>query len=479
MDGRTRLCLLISAGLLFSLCLFYLSNITEYDALDAVSGDNAIFRAQKRNVFSELTKSEANEVYDFLSAEWADLNLTTTPQNGRDNYIYRVQALQPNKTDAVSYLYGQKSSVDRWAKVTLSRFENDSAYLSYHMVGPLGASTQTKVLPLQYPFNSGRNWVHNWVHDYIAIQDFVIGFAQNVSDITQDLIDASVNIDDPNDPKGLIAMPRSYSTQEGVLSLWAQFYRKGNGSGGKTLLPQGIYVKVDGSGSSMDNWVVVQLYYNGIMYANEHELRAAIKKPGFEKTPPNLDGPWTDTEDFEAAPQGRELPPPVLVQPYGPRYRLDREQKYVSWFGFEFFLSTNAAQGVTVHDIRFKGERVMYELGLQEAMAHYAGDDPLQGGLEWMDSFFGMGKNAFELLPGYDCPAYADYLDSQYHENHRTTTVPNNLCIFEYTADHLLSRHTAQYSVTASRNTYLVVRSVSTVGNYVSIRNSPGRRRSV
>lgn len=213
MDGRTRLCLLISAGLLFSLGLFYLSNISEYDALDAVSGNNAIFRAQKRNLFSELTESEANEVYDFLRSEWADLNLTTTPQSGRDNYIYRVETLQPNKTDTASYLYGEESYMERWAKVTLSQFKDDSAYLIYYMVGPLGASTQTKVLPLQYPFNSGRNWVHNWIHDYIAIQDFVIGFAQNVSDITQDLIDASVNIDDPNDPRGLIAMPRSYSTK--------------------------------------------------------------------------------------------------------------------------------------------------------------------------------------------------------------------------------------------------------------------------
>lgn len=44
--------------------------------------------------------------------------------------------------------------------------------------------------------------------------------------------------------------------------------------------------------------------------------------------------------------------------------------------------------------------------------------------------------------------------------------LPNSICVFEFTADHLLSRHTAQYSVTASRNTYLVVRSTSTVGNY-------------
>lgn len=77
-----------------------------------------------------------------------------------------------------------------------------------------------------------------------------------------------------------------------------------------------------------------------------------------------------------------------------------------------------------------------------------------------------MGKLALEMVPGYDCPAYADFFDSTWHGMHSTTTTPNAICLFEYTADHLLSRHTAQYSVTASRNTYLTIRFVSTVGNY-------------
>lgn len=90
----------------------------------------------------------------------------------------------------------------------------------------------------------------------------------------------------------------------------------------------------------------------------------------------------------------------------------------------------------------------------------------MSGGQEFLDTFFGMGKNSFELIPGYDCPAYASYLDTHYHMTYTTHNLPNSICIFEFTADHLLSRHTAQYSITASRNTYLTVRTVSTVGNY-------------
>ncbi|KAK7973351.1 hypothetical protein PG988_007485 [Apiospora saccharicola] len=108
----------------------------------------------------------------------------------------------------------------------------------------------------------------------------------------------------------------------------------------------------------------------------------------------------------------------------------------------------------------------MYELSLQEAMAHYAGDDPMASGQQFLDSFFGMGTNAFELVPGYDCPGYADYFDSSLHRLGKTERLPNNICLFEFTSDHLLSRHTTPTSVTVSRNTFLTLRSVSTVGNY-------------
>jgi primary-amine oxidase len=67
---------------------------------------------------------------------------------------------------------------------------------------------------------------------------------------------------------------------------------------------------------------------------------------------------------------------------------------------------------------------------------------------------------------GYDCPVYATYLPTLYHQGETTFINKNSICIFEYTADHPLHRHTAAHYVTISRSQYLVVRSVSTVGNY-------------
>ena len=60
----------------------------------------------------------------------------------------------------------------------------------------------------------------------------------------------------------------------------------------------------------------------------------------------------------------------------------------------------SVVSGVTLYDVRFKGERILYELGLQEALSQYAGSDPVQGAARYLDSFWGMGGTMFEMVPG-------------------------------------------------------------------------------
>jgi primary-amine oxidase len=108
----------------------------------------------------------------------------------------------------------------------------------------------------------------------------------------------------------------------------------------------------------------------------------------------------------------------------------------------------------------------MYELGLQEALAHYAGASPSLAGQVFFDTLFGFGINAYELVPGYDCPGYATYLPVEWYRNGHFFKRRNAICIFEAVSDHALQRHTTGAKVTVSKNSYLVVRTVSTVGNY-------------
>jgi hypothetical protein len=39
-----------------------------------------------------------------------------------------------------------------------------------------------------------------------------------------------------------------------------------------------------------------------------------------------------------------------------------------------------------LHDIKFRGERIIYSLGLEEAIAQYAGNDPVQSGTAYLGS---------------------------------------------------------------------------------------------
>lgn len=56
-------------------------------------------------------------------------------------------------------------------------------------------------------------------------------------------------------------------------------------------------------------------------------------------------------------------------------------------------------------DIKYKGERIIYELGLQEAIAHYAGNDPTQSGTAYLGEFHRLSSgyrawHTFTLVAG-------------------------------------------------------------------------------
>jgi primary-amine oxidase len=116
---------------------------------------------------------------------------------------------------------------------------------------------------------------------------------------------------------------------------------------------------------------------------------------------------------------------------------------------FTFFIG-NGPGGISIHDVRFKGERVIYELAMQEALAHYAGPNYWQNEASYLD--VSIGFTQYNLIPGFDCPAYATYTDA--------------FCLFEFPKDYPMSRHYGYDFYHATKNVAFMLRSVSTVGNY-------------
>lgn len=61
--------------------------------------------------------------------------------------------------------------------------------------------------------------------------------------------------------------------------------------------------------------------------------------------------------------------------PSGKRYALDGSAFgwVASWMGWEFHFGVEEVHGLTLHDIKFLGERIAYELSFQEYVASYSG----------------------------------------------------------------------------------------------------------
>ena len=134
---------------------------------------------------------------------------------------------------------------------------------------------------------------------------------------------------------------------------------------------------------------------------------------------------------------------------------------------FSFYLSSGRDLGVQLHNIEYKGERIIYEVAIQEALAHYASaSDPFQASNAYLDTEYGLGLATFQLVSGFDCPAYATYLNASYFSSETSHTHPSSICLFEFDTGYPIQRHTTGTYVSVTKNIAFIVRSASTVGNY-------------
>ena len=317
----------------------------------------------------------------------------------------------------------------------INRGAAEIAGIDNYMVGPLPASENTTITPLTWAYNSNRYSVDNPLPNYEDILAWFADIGKEAADMVEDLLGDIVNPGHyPPPAPPLIAVSRPAAFEDGVVSSWARIHSPGLRLDAWSLLAQGMFCRFDITGRDSSQWRIREWYYGGVLYNSTAAFRSAWKAGEVKKLPGNRDGSWSDAAPDEKGVPERAIVAPIMIQPGGPRYKFDEKERHVSWLGWSFYINSLQAIGLGLWDVKFGGERILYELGLQEAMAHYAGEDPLSVGMNWLDTLFGMGFNSYELVPGYDCPAYATYLPMSFHQGEKTITRKNSLCIFEWTA---------------------------------------------
>lgn len=420
----------------------------------------------RKNIWADLDQSETARLLAWLHSPGSGLSLTPSDQAGRfDNFILVTEIIRPNKTEAVEFLDHGANLPLRFARVTVKRNSINPPDIAEYMVGPLTENPDFVIEPLTFLYNSGRSSTVNPSADVGALSNWTDRVAAEVSDIIEDLLGNPFRFSFSSQKAEFEAYSNDQVMMEDNRTMrWAGFFAISNAS---TLLPQGLYFKADTTGRDPNQWQVILWLYNNVTYESTEDFRRAWEAPDFQRILPNTDGSWTQLES-QLSPfgDGLELGPPEVVQPAGSRVQIDRHESYVSWMGFTFNFAFSQVNGVSLYDIRLDGERIIYELSLQEAMAHYAGNDPMQGTTAFLDSLYGIGTQTGELLPGFDCPSYADFIDLSYHRMGKTYVRSGALCVFESPTDFPLQRHARGKSYISFINSVLIVRTITVVGNY-------------
>ena len=172
--------------------------------------------------------------------------------------------------------------------------------------------------------------------------------------------------------------------------------------------------------------------------------------------------------------------PTRATPPSPPGARAIAPARGARWGAWEFTVSAQRpSTGPALLDVRFGGERVLYELSLQDAMAAYAGGDRDQ--FFYADAAWSLSMLSASLERGVDCPEGAVYLgsaDAFRFARESASGVEADAsraepffpaCVFEWTEDHTVWRHmdnTAPPRVHGLLRRTVVVRSIATVGNY-------------
>eukprot|EP01023_Acetabularia_acetabulum_P004083 TRINITY_DN11717_c1_g1_i1.p1 TRINITY_DN11717_c1_g1~~TRINITY_DN11717_c1_g1_i1.p1 ORF type:complete len:947 (-),score=198.93 TRINITY_DN11717_c1_g1_i1:162-3002(-) len=163
---------------------------------------------------------------------------------------------------------------------------------------------------------------------------------------------------------------------------------------------------------------------------------------------------------------------PHSYEPQGHRYLIvgndTAEGRRFAWMGWEGHFTMRPDTGLAFYDIRYNKERIAYELSLQDQYVAYSGFTGA-GQVVYFDSNFGMGMTTNALKHGLDCPESAIYFtQTKLYSNGAVWADVDVICMFEADMAETEWRHThaAAQELVGIRRTELVIRSISTIGNY-------------
>ncbi|XP_053821331.1 membrane primary amine oxidase-like isoform X2 [Vidua chalybeata] len=366
-------------------------------------------------VFADLTPEEMSQVVGYLQGHLGVPLVDASRAKPSDNCIASVDLQVPGKAEVLRFLDGGGARPPREALAVLYFGKQPEPNITEYVVGPLPRPAYHRDVTVQkyggkVPYH--RRPMLRGEYEQLRVFLETKAFAAAPTFLQEVLEYDGTNVAFQS------TVPHGF--QSGDRATWFVLFQNVSGF---FVHPVGLEVLVDHSSLDISQWAVSRVFYNGQYYRDMVQLESAYV-------------------------QGR-----ISVEK-----------------GWSFAFGMSVSTGLRLFDIRHKGERVAYEIGVQEALSVYGSNCPGGMSTRYMDGSFGLGRYTSPLVRGLDCPYLATYVDTHaLSDSLRPEKRKASLCIFEQNLGSPLRRH---YSNLQSLyygglvNSALVIRSIATVGNY-------------
>ncbi|XP_068452246.1 retina-specific copper amine oxidase [Clinocottus analis] len=409
---------------------------------------------ERSRAFADLTRDEYLQVQQYLVWQ-KDLDISTNQiTKPADNFLFLIDLSVPKKADALAYLDQNGPSPVREATAVV--FHGKLGYVKEYVVGPLPNPTYHRdVTQERYRTQLPITARTVTIGEYKLLFSFLEEVYSGLKTLMKESFDAG-----PDKPLNVFEqMPRG--VQSGDRKTWISFFRD---VAGMYIHPVGFEVLVDHQSLNASAWTLERLLYNGQYFSSVEQLRreydaGSVEKIVYKQTPGH----------GSLKPRSRPLQiGPQLYEAEGKRYSISHN--HVVYLDWSFAFGLSSLTGMRVFDVRFHGERILYELSVQEAMSVYGSVTPGMILTKFLDSSIGIGRFAHELVRGVDCPYGATYLDTyRYIDVPGPVRFRNSICLFELNTGQPLRRHFSDFyhhSYGGLVNSALVLRTITAIGNY-------------
>ncbi|WAR22253.1 AOC1-like protein [Mya arenaria] len=412
-----------------------------------IFGHTRIFRDtddSNRGVFEDLSPNEYKSVRDYMF-ETSKIGLVPiTKAFPNQSYIYLIDLHIPLKTSVLEHLDRGSVRLKRVAKVVVIRGNLESPRVEEYLVSPLPVPTSHRLarnpLYARYPVPYTSRPMDQV--DYRFVYPIISQFTKEIYHILMD----SYGLCYHNCTKGINCMLFRDTAPSGLESgdriTWFRAYRDVDGY---FLHPLGLEIQIDHKSTDISDWMIERIMYNGHLIYTVSDFIERYNTGQIKKV--SLLRPVGRPEDLYSSYHRRgtsEMPhplrPPRLMEPDGNRFTITNQ--HVQYMHWDLDVRMRPSTGLQIFDVRFQGERLAYEISLQDAVVFSSGYGPAQMISNLYLASWMIGASSFELVRGVDCPDTASFLDLHHFVNSDEPMLyRKSVCVFEQDPGIPLRRH--------------------------------------